>query len=159
MLWRAALLFAVVTPAIALGQKPPKIDSLYVELRSPKAEALDAVLAAFAAARLDVTDQTPSLVTADLGSTRNDFTGIRFDRVVRALLTARGDSATGVLLTGDERRTAKDGRMFKRLRIDNRAGGAGEQAWCQMVLVALALDSTQVSEDQRKAEGCAERMR
>jgi hypothetical protein len=137
---------AWVPPASA--QKTPKVDSLLVRITKPKAEVMDLVLAAFMQAGLSITDQTASLVTADLGSNEN-FVGIRFARVIHALLLGR-DSVTTVLITGDETRfDHQNDRQFKRLRIDNKAGGDGGKAWRKMVAAAMLLDSTQVSPDAK----------
>jgi len=84
------------------------------------------------------------MVESDQGSTDAALGGIRFTRVVRALVLGR-DSLTTVLIIGDEvRRDKRDGREFKKLRIDNKAGGAGEKVWKKMVAAAMALDSAQV---------------
>jgi len=144
----ASLQWAVVAPTI--GQKVPKIDSLLVRLSKPKADAIDLVLAAFVHAGLSITDQTSSMIESDQGSTDAALGGIRFTRVVRALVLGR-DSTTTILITGDEVRIdKKDGREFKKLRIDNKAGGAGEKVWRKMVSAAMALDSAQVPRDAIK---------
>lgn len=143
-----ALALVVTGPAAA--QKVAKIDSLLVRLPKPKADAMDLVLEAFVRAGLSITDQTASMIESDQGTTDAMIGGIRFNRVVRALVLGR-DSMTTVLITGDEVRSdKKDGREFKKLRIDNKAGGAGEKVWKKMVAAALALDSAQVPRDAIK---------
>lgn len=144
-LFFGTLLLTCTVSVPAHSQKPPKIDSLLILLPKPKAEVMDLVLAAFTQAGLSITDQTTSLVTADLGSNDNILTGVRFVRVVRALILSR-DSTTTVLITGDETRHMKEdnNRQLRRLRIDNHAGGHGEKAWRMMVAAAMLLDSTQV---------------
>ena len=113
------------------GQKAEKIDSLLVQLPIPKAAAMDRVLAGFAAAGLDITNNSGSLVESDLGAKNNALTGANYRRSVRALVFAQDSTSTRVLITGIEARD-DNGRVFKRMRIDNRAGGNGEKAWCQM---------------------------
>jgi hypothetical protein len=119
---------------------------------------MDLVLTGFAAAGLDVTDNSGSLVESDIGAKNNSLTGANYQRAVRALVIAKDATATKVLLTGIEARD-DNGRVFKRIRIDNRAGGNGEKVWCQLVAVAVFLDSTQVSPNARKADKCAERLK
>lgn len=144
----AALVCAAAAPVAA--QKVLKVDSLLVRLPKPKAEAMDLVLEAFMRAGLSITDQTSSIVESEQGSNDSMFGGIRFTRVVRALLIGR-DSVTTILITGDEVRSDKaSGGEFKKLRIDNKAGGAGEKVWKKMVAAAIALDSTQVPRDAIK---------
>ena len=140
------------------AQKAEKIDSILVELAMPKAAAMDRVLTGFASAGLDVTDNSGSIVESDLGAKNNALTGANYRRSVRALVMAKDSTATRILLTGIEARD-DNGRVFKRMRIDNRAGGNGEKVWCQLVAVAVSLDSTQVSPDARKAAKCAERLK
>jgi hypothetical protein len=148
--------FALSQPVGA--QKAEKIDSILVELPIPKAVAMDRVLAGFASAGLDVTDNSGSLVESDVGAKNNALTGANYRRSVRALVITKDATATRILLTGIEARD-DNGRVFKRIRIDNRAGGNGEKVWCQLVAVAVLLDSTQVSPDARKVDKCAERLK
>jgi len=134
---------ALITAVPGLAQKPPKIDSLLIRLPIPKAAAMDRVVEAFMLAGLSVTDQTSSMVESDQGSNTSALSSVRFTRVVRALLVGR-DSVTSVFITGEEvRADAGSNRDFKRLRIDNRAGGQGGKVWLKMVAAARALDSTQ----------------
>ena len=162
-MWRtlALLLFAVSARLVA--QDPAKVDSLLVTLSKPKAVATDVVLAALMANGLNVTDNSGSLIVADFGQTTDPvFGSTRYDRKVRALVLLVDSATTRVLITGEEVRSDVRGRTdreFKRLRIDNRAGGNGEKVWCRMVATAMMLDSTQVSEDARKSAKCAERLR
>ncbi len=140
------------------AQKAEKIDSIFVELPVPKAAAMDRVLTGFASAGLDVTDNSGSIVESDIGAKNNALTGANYRRSVRAIVIAKDSTTTRILLTGIEARDDR-GRVFKRMRIDNRAGGNGEKVWCQMVAVALLLDSAQVSQDARKADKCTERLK
>ena len=132
-------------PTTGLGQedgKRPKIDSLLLVLPQPKAEAMDAVLDAFARAGLSVTDNSGSMVESDVGVTVSGFTRVKYTRIVRALLIGR-DTITRVLITATEQRD--DQRDFqKQIRISNRTGGNGGKVWRKMVAVGMALDSTQV---------------
>lgn len=146
--------FVLLLPPAALeAQKVPKIDSLLVELPVPKPAAMDLVLNAFISAGLEVTDNSGSMVESDQGGNRN-MLGLRFTRVVRALVTARDSASTRILLTGIEVRLNERDDPFTRLRIDNKAGGAGEKLWCKMVSMASALDSTQVPDAAKKPDKC-----
>jgi hypothetical protein len=137
-----SLLFtSVLVIAEAQAQKNAKIDSLLIRLPKAKPAAMDAVLEAFARSGLDVTDNSGSMVEADLGS-KSNIIGMKYTRVVRAVVFGN-DSVTTVLIRGEEAREDEKG-FTKRLRIDNKAGGNGEKIWKKMVAVALALDSTQV---------------
>jgi hypothetical protein len=102
---------------------------------------MDAVLEAFARCGLDVTDNSGSMVEADMGG-KSNLLGVKYTRVVRALAFG-SDSATTIVIRGEEAREDDKG-WAKRLRIDNKAGGNGEKVWRKMVEVAVALDSTQV---------------
>jgi hypothetical protein len=103
---------------------------------------MDAVLDAFARAGHSVTDNSGSMVEADVGNTVSGFTGVKYIRIVRAILIGR-DKATSVLITATEQRDDQRG-FQKQIRISNRTGGNGGKVWQKMVAVALALDSTQV---------------
>lgn len=136
----------------AAGQKV-KVDSLLVVIPRPKAAVIDLVLIAFAEQSLDVTDNSGSTVTSDQGSTKNTFTGVKYTRAVRALVLAPDSTMTRVLITGTEAQDAKIGGM-KRKRIDNQSRGTAAKLWCQMVRVAMSLDSAQVSEDAKAPAIC-----
>ncbi len=136
--------FALSSLSPLMAQKSPKIDSLLVVIPAPKGEAMDQVLAAFAAAGLEVTDNSGSLVSSDVGGSTN-ILGTKYTRSVRALLTGSGGSTT-VLLHGEEFRSDNKG-FTKRLRIDNRAGGNGKKVWNQMLTVAHTLESAWGSRD------------
>ncbi len=142
-----------VSSSVAHGQKA-KIDSILVTLPRPKAEAIDLVLAAFAENGLDVTDNSGSTIESDQEGSTNVLTGERFSRVVRALVLGKDSTSSKVLITGMEVREDSDGKVYKRLRIDNKAGGNGEKLWCRMVSVGMALDSAQVPGEARKPDKC-----
>lgn len=117
-----------------------KVDSLLVTVHKPRERAIDDVVAAFAAARLQVTNTTGSMVEADLGQKAGAFAS--YKRTVRALLIGR-DSVTQVEITGDELRLHSDkyaGLSAVRYRIDNHARAEGGKVWAQMVAVARQLD-------------------
>jgi hypothetical protein len=89
-----------------------------------------------------VTDQSGSLLEADDGDKVSSWTGVKYTRIVRAVLIGR-DSATTVMLTALE--TRNDQRGFqKQVRISNKTGGNGGKVWRKMVAAAQALDATQV---------------
>jgi hypothetical protein len=142
---RIAFLVLFLVPFVGTSQsqaqKVPKIDSLLIHLPKPKAAAMDAVLEAFARSGLDVTDNSGSMVEADIGG-KSSLLGLKYTRVVRAVVFGN-DSATTIMIRGEEAREDNKG-WVKRLRIDNKAGGNGEKVWRKMVEVAVALDSTQV---------------
>ena len=154
---RIVILVTVLAASTVAAQKAPKIDSIFIVLPKPKAQAMDLVVEAFSLSRMTVTDNAGSLVTADAGSTDDNIFRIRYTRIVRAILIGK-DSSTSVMITGEAvRHDMTENRDFKRLRIDNKAGGNGEKVWCRMVLAALKLDSLQVSDDTRKPGKCEER--
>lgn len=153
-----ALLLAVTVAVPLPAQDNPKIDSVLVRLGLPKDSTLEAVGAAFAKRGLVVTNASPFFVEADLGQTGNALGfSVPTHRVVRAVIFAIGESTT-VVLTGEEVRKNSFGQQIRRLRIDNRAGGNGEKAWCRMVAVALELDSLQVPAAAIKADKCPKRL-
>ena len=125
-----------------------KVDSLLLHISVPKERAAELVVQAFVHAGLTVTNTTSLLIEADEGSTRNLAAGGETRRVVRAILLP-SDSTTDVLITGIENRIDQYGRTYKRLRIDNRAGGNGAKVWKKMVDAAMALDSTAVPDAAR----------
>lgn len=112
MTWRPLLLTAALAqfliPDSAAQSKHPKVDSLLAAVPLPKAEASDAVVAAFTAAGLSVTDQTPSIVTADQGETKDELFGYNRRRVVRATLLPAGADTTRVLIQGTEEIRRRD---------------------------------------------------
>lgn len=146
-----ATLLVVSQPASA---QKVKVDSLLILLSKPKAQVMDQVLTAFTEQGLDVTDNSGSLVKSDQGGKNNGLTGHKYTRTIHALVIGRDSVSTRVLITGTEVREGSTGQIFKRLRIDNRAGGAGGKLWCRMVGVARALDSTQLSEDALASDAC-----
>lgn len=131
-----------------------KVDSLFILIPHSKSLVMDLVLTAFTEQGLDVTDNSGSLVTSDFGGKNNLLTGHKYTRMIHALVVAKDSTSTRVLITGTEVREGSTGMIFKRLRIDNRAGGAGGKLWCKMVGVAMSLDSAQVSQDARASDAC-----
>jgi hypothetical protein len=138
--------------AIALGnpvhaQKPPKIESLEVRLAQSKADAMELVVAAFMNAGLDITDNSGSLVEAEMGQKKGGFLGnTQYTRTVRALVVGAGSSSSVVTLRGEEVQdiTDTDGRhTIRRYHIDSKAKKDGGKVWKKMVDVAMALDSAQ----------------
>jgi len=146
------ILLCLLLPLSSGAAQKTKIDSLLVVVSGSKADVMDRVLAGFIQAGLDVTDNSGSMVEADVGLKRNVLSGIEYTRVVRALVVPHDSSSVKVLITGVE--TRKDRDRSRRLRIDNKAYGEGEKVWCQMVAVAVLLDSSQVGPDARKEGKC-----
>jgi hypothetical protein len=149
MTWRLLLLLSPVlapflVPDSVAQSKPPKVDSLLATIALPKAEASDAVVTAFTAAGLSVTDQTSSIITADQGETKDELFGYNRRRVVRATLLPKGADTTRVLIQGTEEVRRRD-VLEKRKRIDNYARGNGEKVWAKMLAAARALDSSSVT--------------
>jgi hypothetical protein len=142
--WRVPGLAAVLASALLAGpltgQAVPKVDSVLVQLPLQKSDAADAVVGAFTRAGLSVANTTASLVEADEGVSQNHFAGGEARRIVRAILLPV-DSRTNVLIVGEETRADKYGRVFKRLRIDNRAGGNGGKVWKKIEAVGAELES------------------
>jgi hypothetical protein len=139
------LVFALGSPVHA--QKPSKIESLQVRLAQSKADAMELVVAAFMNAGLDITDNSGSLVEAEMGQKKGGFLGnTQYTRTVRALVVGAGISSSVVTLRGEEVQdiTNSDGRhTIRRYHIDSKAKKDGGKVWKKMIDVAMALDSTQ----------------
>jgi hypothetical protein len=140
------LVFTLGNPVHA-QKKPPKIESLQVRLAQSKADAMELVVAAFMNAGLDITDNSGSLVEAEMGQKKGGFLGnTQYTRTVRALVVGAGTSSSVVTLRGEEVQdiTDSDGRhTIRRYHIDSKAKKDGGKVWKKMIDVAMALDSTQ----------------
>jgi hypothetical protein len=135
-------------------KKDPKIDSLVVTVGMPRQDALDALVAAFQANRLQVTNTTSSMVEADLGKQAGTFNV--FERKVRALILGSSGSMTKVMIVGDEIMYS-DNANPSSYRIDSHAKSDGGKIWKKMVAVAENLAasagsaSAAAQRDQRPA--------
>lgn len=142
----STLVLAILMPSAVHGQKKsPKVDSLLIVLPMSKDATSDAVVEAFTAAGLTVSDQTPSMIESDVGTTKDGLGSYSHQRTVRATLLPRKDS-TAVLIVGTEALTRRN-QEEARKRIDNKAQGNGGRVWRQILDAGKRLDSTQVSPD------------
>jgi hypothetical protein len=135
-----AILLATFSLSPLMAQdkkKDPKIDSLMVTLSMARQDALDAVVAAFQANGLQVTNTTSSMVEADLG--KKAGTLAVFERKVRALVLGSSNNATKVMIVGDEIRYADNANPLS-YRIDNRAKSEGGKIWKKMAAVSKQLE-------------------
>lgn len=155
-MFRSIATAVVISCALApsAASQKVKVDSLLIVIPRPKAAVIDIVLIAFAEQSLDVTENSGSTITSDQGTTKNTFTGVKYSRAVRALVLAPDSIMTRVLITATEAQDAKIGGM-KRKRIDNQSRGTAAKLWCQMVRVAMSLDSVQVSQDAKALDICS----
>jgi hypothetical protein len=136
------ILIAGLMASPAAAQKLPKIDSLLVVLPKPKADAAEAVVAAFTQAGLGITNTTPTLVEADLGDRQSSFGKYSRHYTVRAVIIAAGDSSR-VLIRGTD--DVMEGQtVAKRRTIDSYAKKYGGEVWAKMVAAAKTLDASQV---------------
>jgi hypothetical protein len=126
------------TPAPEERGNTEKSDSFLVIVHKPRQETIDAVVAAFIANGLEVSNTTNSMVEADLG-VQKSLLSVQYTRKVRAIFFGK-DSATKVLIFGTE--TRDDIYHPNPYRIDSRAKKAGGVIWRKMAAVADAIRDT-----------------
>jgi hypothetical protein len=140
----ASLLSAAALSPATQPPKPAQADSILIRLPKSKAAALDLVLLAFSSAGLTVTNQSGSMVESDQGTSDDALFGMRYARVVRALVMGN-DSTSTILISGQESSTEKkSGKDFGRQAISNRSRGSAQKVWRKMIIAGAALDPEQL---------------